>query len=283
MQTDQAYLEIDILIPSDYQEILISELIDLDFDGFDQYDDYLLAYIPQSRFNDVSREQIELWIAAQRVPCELRGERIYEPQNWNEEWEKTIQPMLVGSFFVRPTWTPVETPDGAYLLEIDPKMAFGTGYHETTRSMLRMIPHAIKGGESVLDVGTGTGILAIAALKAGAANAFGFDIDEWSSVNATENAIINQVTERFTVLEGSFEVIKEGSLYDVVLANVNRNMLLETAEQITSLVKSGGILLLSGLLDVDEEVILAKSEYAAMTLVERMQENEWICLMLIKP
>jgi ribosomal protein L11 methyltransferase len=282
MQTDQVYLEIAIEIPSDFQEILISELMDLDFDGFEQYDDHLLAYIPQSRFNEVSREYIESWIVVQRVPCVWRGERVYEPTNWNEEWEKTIQPMLVGSFFVRPTWTPVETPEGAHLLEIDPKMAFGTGYHETTRSMLRMLPKAVFGGETVLDIGTGTGILAIAALKLGAISAFGFDIDEWSSVNATENALINAVTDRFEVKEGSFETIPNGVVYDVVLANVNRNMLLETAAKITELVRDGGTLLLSGLLDVDEEVICNSPEYAALNLTERMQENEWICLKFIK-
>ncbi|MCC5925370.1 MAG: 50S ribosomal protein L11 methyltransferase [Bacteroidetes bacterium] len=278
MQTDQNYLEIEIEIPADYHEILISELMELDFDGFEQHDDYLLAYIPQSRYNDVSREHIETWVSAQNVPCFIRGERIYEPKNWNEEWEKTIQPMLVGSFFVRPTWTPVETPQGAHLLEIDPKMAFGTGYHETTRCMLRMMPETIKGGEHVLDIGTGTGILAIAALKLNASTAFGFDIDEWSSVNATENALINAVSKQFTVKEGSFETIPPGTQYDVVLANVNRNMLLETTSQIVSLVRDGGRLLLSGLLETDEHVILSSPEYASLKLQNRLQENEWICL-----
>lgn len=282
MQTDQVYLEITIKIPADYQEILISELLDLDFDGFDQQDDLLLAYIPQSRYNDVSREVIESWVAVQTFECGLVGEKVYEPQNWNETWEKTIQPMTVGDFYVRPTWTPVETPDGLHLLEIDPKMAFGTGYHETTRSMLRMLPKAVKGGETVLDVGTGTGILAIAALKLGAKYAFGFDIDEWSYVNATENALLNNVSEILEVKEGSFDVISENQGYDIVLANVNRNMLLETASQITTLVTDGGVLLLSGLLDVDEQDILEEKHYAALTLTDRLQENEWICLKFTK-
>lgn len=275
---DQTYLELNIGIPADYQEIFISELMDLDFDGFEQYDDHILAYIPASRFNDVTREIIETLIYAQPVPCSFNGERIYEPQNWNENWEKTIEPIEVGMFFIRPTWKPVDTPAGLHLLEIDPKMAFGTGYHETTRCMLRMLPECVVEGCSVLDVGTGTGVLSIAALKLGAGSAFGFDIDEWSYDNATENALLNEVSDRYTVKEGSFDTVAASTTYDLVLANVNRNMLLGTSSQITSLVTAGGTLVLSGLLDADEHAILNNIDYASLQLVNRMQENEWICL-----
>lgn len=283
MSTDQRYLEITIRIPFAYQEMLIAELMDHDFDGFEQNEDHLLAYIPAQRFNEVTREIIEQWIAGQPVTARFEGERIYEPQNWNEEWEKTIEPMQVGEFFIRPTWKPVSTPDGLILLEIDPKMAFGTGYHETTRLMLRMLSSSVKSGISVLDVGTGTGVLAIAALKLGAAHAFGFDIDEWSYDNATENALLNGVADSFVVKEGSFEVIPEESGYDMVLANVNRNMLLATSSQIVEHVRDGGTLILSGLLDVDEAVILANPDYADLELIDRQQENEWICLRFRKP
>lgn len=283
MSTDQRYLEITIRIPFAYQEMLIAELLDHDFDGFEQNEDHLLAYIPAQRFNDVTREIIEQWIAGQPVSARFEGERIYEPQNWNEEWEKTIEPMQVGEFFIRPTWKPVSTPEGLILLEIDPKMAFGTGYHETTRLMLRMLSSSVKSGISVLDVGTGTGVLAIAALKLGAAHAFGFDIDEWSYDNATENALLNGVADSFVVKEGSFEVIPEESGYDMVLANVNRNMLLATSSQIVEHVREGGTLILSGLLDIDESVILANPDYADLELIDRQKENEWICLRFRKP
>lgn len=282
MSTEQIYLEIKITLPVDYHELFIAELMDLDFDGFEQFDDYLLAYIPASRYNDVSREHLEKLVASLPVAGRLDGERVYEPQNWNEQWEQTIQPMQVGKFYIRPTWTPVQTPDGLVLLEIDPKMAFGTGYHETTRLMLRMLPNCDVANAQVLDVGTGTGVLAIAALKIGAAHAFGFDIDEWSYVNATENAYLNGVNERFEIKEGSFEVIPAAKTYDLVLANVNRNMLLSTSRQITDQVATGGTLVLSGLLDVDEEAIMNNDDYAALDHVERMQENEWICLRFVK-
>lgn len=278
MTTDDIYLEIKITIPETHQEMLISELMELDFSGFDQYDDYLLAYVPQRNYNDVAREHIESWLLAQSVRCVYEQETVYEPRNWNEEWEKTIQPMQVGQFYVRPTWTPTPTPQGSYLLEIDPKMAFGTGYHETTRCMLRMLPKVVQEGQRVLDIGTGTGILAIAALKLGAVSAFGFDIDEWSAVNATENALINGVAEIFDIREGSFETLPHDSSYDLVLANVNRNMLLEMAPAITATVFAGGDLLLSGLLESDEDAIRTNPQYASLQLKNRIQENEWICL-----
>jgi ribosomal protein L11 methyltransferase len=275
---DQNYLELNISIPDGYQEIFISELMDLDFDGFEQYDDHILAYIPSSKFNDVSRETIGMLIASQPVPCRLISEKVYQPQNWNENWEKTIEPIEVGQFYIRPTWKPIDTPDGLILLEIDPKMAFGTGYHETTRCMLRMLPSVITKDCSVLDVGTGTGVLAIAALKLGAASAFGFDVDEWSYDNAMENAFLNGVSDKFEVKEGSFDTVPTGFTYTVVLANVNRNMLLGTSSQITTLVSDGGTLVLSGLLDVDEENILQNEDYSRLHLISRIQENEWICL-----
>ena len=278
MNSDQRYLELKINIPLDYQEMFISELTDLDFDGFEQYDSYLLAYVQANRFSDVSREEIEKLIASQPIPCSFESERIYEPQNWNEEWEKTIEPMTVGEFFIRPTWKQVPTPEGCYLLEIDPKMAFGTGYHETTRLMLRMLSKCIKPGMNVLDVGTGTGVLAIAAIKLGANYAFGFDIDEWSYVNATENALLNEVADRFEIKEGSFETIPRDKQFDIILANVNRNMLLSTSGQIVNSLNDGGVLVLSGLLDVDEEAILGCEEYASLKLIDRLQENEWISL-----
>jgi ribosomal protein L11 methyltransferase len=277
MSTDQQYLEITFRISENLQEILIDQLLDLDFDGFEQQEELLLAYIPFHRFSDVNREIIVNWLIAQGSSAELVSEKIWEPQNWNATWEKTIEPIEVGTFYVRPTWKQEKTPAGLILLEIDPKMAFGTGYHETTRCMLRMLGKTVSGGETVLDIGTGTGILAIAALKLGAQSAFGFDIDEWSYVNATENALLNGVQDCIEVKEGSFETVPSSN-YSLVLANVNRNMLLETASQIVQFVQDNGILLLSGLLESDEKDILGKSEYSDLKLEDRLQENEWICL-----
>lgn len=276
------YIKLEIVIPSDYQEFLIAELLDRDFEGFEQDEDRLLAYIPQERFSDVDREEIEQWLAAQRVECFIANEEVEVPRDYNEEWEQTIQPQTIGRFFVRPTWFPTPPPEGKILIEIDPKMAFGTGYHETTRLMLHLIPGYVEKGDRVLDVGTGTGILSFAAIKTGASSAFGFDIDEWSYENATENAMINGVSEHYIVRHGSFELVAEDDEYDLILANVNRNAILSMANELTFHLKKGGILLLSGLLIPEKELILKNERFASLKLVNEMQEGEWIALALQK-
>src|SRR5690606_4088964 len=200
-------VELVLSVPERYHEFLIAELPDLDFESFTAEEDRLAAYAPASRWDQVAREQLERWLRMHGLP-ERFGERIVPDENWNARWEETIRPLAVGRFLIRPTWasTPPEHADKV-LLEIDPKMSFGTGYHESTRLVLRFLPALVRGGERVLDAGTGTGVLAIAALKLGGAAAVGFDVDPWAQVNAVENALLNGVGDRFEVREGSLETV----------------------------------------------------------------------------
>lgn len=271
------HIELDIVLPEALHELLIAELTDLDFEGFDQYDDHLLAWIPENRFNDVAREEIEQALARFGSGAYIRAERVQEPRNWNEEWEQSIKPINVGRFLIRPTWSIQEPEPGQILLEIDPKMSFGTGYHETTRIILRLLPEIVTHGMHVMDAGTGTGILAIAALKLGANQAFAFDNDPWCFDNATENGHINQVQEQLEVALGSSEVIPQHR-FDVVIANINRHILLEMSEVLTSKVIKGGYLILSGLLREDEPIILSDPHFAKLAHLKTESENEWIGL-----
>ncbi|HKI45830.1 MAG TPA: 50S ribosomal protein L11 methyltransferase [Balneolales bacterium] len=277
------YITLNISIPFEYQELLIAELLDMDFHGFEQEDDQLNATISQNRYSDVIRQEIEEWLSLQPYPARIIGEHTDEPRDWNEEWERSIRPLVIGRFFVKPTWVDEPVPDGKILLEIDPKMAFGTGYHESTRLVLRLLPSAIRKGDTVLDVGTGTGILSIAALKLGAISAFGFDIDEWSSNNARGNAVINNVTDLYKIAEGSFEVVPGEGTYDVILANVNRNTLLEMQKPLEKHLKPGGRLFLSGLLETERPMMLEAPGFSRLKLENEMQEGEWIALLLTKP
>ena len=158
------YLRVEFELNPDLHEFFIAELIDLDFYGFEQFDNKLVAYIEKHRFNDSNREYLEQLIAAYSGDSFLEFEDIPE-QNWNETWEQTIQPQRIGKFLVKPTWS-TEIPDhDEILLEIDPKMSFGTGYHATTRLMLQQIQEINIEGKTVLDAGTGTGILAMLQLN----------------------------------------------------------------------------------------------------------------------
>lgn len=273
------YIRLHIHIPGQYQEILIAELFDRDFDGFEQESDRLIASVPANLFDDVKREEIEQ-ILFGIGEAELLQEELVTPQNWNKNWEATIKPQKLGKFYVRPTWgDPVDEKSGLTEILIDPKMAFGTGYHATTRLILGFLPDIIEKGDTVLDAGTGTGILGIAALKLGADSVFGFDIDEWSKANAEENIQLNEV-HNFQVELGSVEVIPDNAEYDVILANINRNALAQLLPALLRYLKQGGKIMLSGLLDTDEEFMLGQPSVSKLTYLETRQEQEWIALLL---
>lgn len=273
----------ELSVPDEIQEIVISELSELGFDGFEQDTNRIKAYIEEHLLDDVVREQVIGGLHAMGHGCDVISEQRFEPRNWNEEWEKTIEPMQVGRFWVHPSWTTETCPDGLIPLMIDPKQAFGTGYHETTRLILRMLPDVVHPGDTIVDVGTGTGILAIAALKLGGSHAFGFDIDEWSYDNAVETMWLNGVQDKMQVKIGSFETVPEWSTYSIVLANVIRDMLLTYAKEVVALIKPGGSLVLSGLMLSDEAPIRAHPVYAGLTFIEATYENDWCALRFRKP
>ncbi|RNC85287.1 MAG: 50S ribosomal protein L11 methyltransferase [Balneola sp.] len=271
------YIRISISLNDDYHELLIAELFELDFEGFEEEAHKLIASIPANRFDDVKREEIERLLLGYGDNAFIEDEQLIPPQNWNTTWEQSIKPLQIGLFYVRPTWEVSNHDPSLTELLIDPKMAFGTGYHATTKLILEWVPEVISREDEVLDAGTGTGILGIAALKMGASSVFGFDIDEWSKENAEENIVLNQVSN-FEVKLGSLEVIPGGSTYDVILANINRNALIELIPQlITHLPK--GKLLLSGLLQEDEPTILNLESLKGFTHLETRQHMEWIAML----
>lgn len=273
------YIKLVFRLKDRYQESFIAELMEMDFYGFEQFDDRLIAYVEKPRYNDSNRELIEQLIGLYPEAGFIEMEDI-EEQNWNEEWEKTIQPQFIGPFLVRPTWSDLKPPKAQILLEIDPKMAFGTGYHATTRLILSRMSSINFDGKEVMDAGTGTGILAIAAIKLGAKKAIGFDVDKWSEVNATENALINGVSEKFEIRFGSTEQIKDDEIFSVTLVNINRNVILEIIPFLVHHTRSGGDIFLTGLLGTDEEIIRENLNEHLVEIVGKTQEDEWILLHL---
>lgn len=275
------YIQLHIKLNNDLHELLIAELFELDFEGFEQEEHSLIASVPATKFDDVKRETIHLILEA-FDGAELLQEELVQPQNWNRKWEESIQPQSIGAFYVRPTWGG-ELPENSEVTEllIDPKMAFGTGYHATTRLILSWISEIVRKGDKVLDAGTGTGILGIATLKLGAESVFGFDIDEWSEDNAKENIELNGV-DNFEVKLGSTEVIPNDSLFDCILANINKNALIELIPELLKHLKKDGSILLSGLLVDDEEDILGLKSLSNLTHIETRQNGEWIAILLEK-
>ena len=267
-------IALKILVEERYQEFLIAELTDLDFEAFEDREEYLVAYIPSSRWDNVKREHIERWLAAHDQPVEL-SEEIIQDENWNKAWEETIEPVAVPPFLIKPTWrdVPPEHND-LIVLEIDPKMSFGTGYHESTRLMLRLLPDHLNEADHVLDAGTGTGILAIASVRIGAGRVDAFDIDEWSQRNAVENVYLNGVQEAIHIYEGSIDVVPSAQ-YDLILANINLNVIVGLLTRFTERLRPGGRLLISGVLTRDRGRVVEEAESRGLRLRDEREEGEW--------
>lgn len=271
------YIKLVIEVTDEYQENLIAELFDMDFDAFEQQTDQIITYIAKENFGISDRERIDQLLAAYPGNGFIKSEEVVADQNWNKQWEETIQPQTVGDFFIKPTWSRDSVPDDKILLEIDPKMSFGTGYHETTRLMLKMLTNAVGEDDRVIDAGTGTGILSIASIKLGAKYALAFDIDDWSISNTRENVLLNEVADYITIKKGSTEVIPKGEEADIVLANIERNTILEILPDLDKALKENGQLIVSGLLEGDKESVLEQLSIR-FGIVETLQENEWIAI-----
>jgi ribosomal protein L11 methyltransferase len=218
--------------------------------GFLQTDAELRAYVPAAQWSEAVRERI-----AARLRADGYGDglsvRPLTDRNWNEVWEESVAPIRVGPFLLcgRSTEIPPEHAD-ATPLHIDPKMSFGTGHHATTRLALRLLVDAVEEGDAVLDVGTGTGVLAVAACRLGARAVLAVDSSPKAMANARENVAVNDVGDRVTVREGSVGVAPEDPA-DVVVANITRDTLLDLLPALRARLTSSGRLILSGLLTGD--------------------------------
>jgi len=204
-----------------------------------------------------------------------------ENKNWNEEWEKTLNIIHVTPrIVIRPSTKEYVAAEGEIVLTIDPKMSFGTGEHQTTKLMIMAIEKYVNSGK-VADIGTGTGVLAIAAIKLGAERAVAIDNDEWCFENGVENIGLNDVSDKVTIMTGIVDDIPEAE-FDTVLANIQKNVLLEIAESLIAKVKYGGLLVLSGILLEDEDDILKKYTSLGMSRVETYILDEWKAVVLRK-
>lgn len=203
----------------------------------------------------------------------------FENKNWNEEWEKTLNIIHVTPrVVIRPSTKEYAPAEGEIVLTIDPKMSFGTGEHQTTKLMIMAIEKYVNKG-TVADIGTGTGVLAIAAIKFGAERAVAIDNDEWCFENGVENIELNNVADKVKIMTGIVDDIPEPG-FDSVLANIQKNVLLEIAESLIAKVNKGGLLVLSGILLEDEEDILKKYTSLGMSKVETFVLDEWKAIVL---
>lgn len=273
--SNNSYLEFTFQVdpPQPAIEILIAELSEIGFDSFVETDGGLTAYVKTEDFNEASFESIGLF-SNKNFEISFTQKKIAD-QNWNAEWEKNFHPITIGEqCYVRaPFHEPKNVP---YELIIEPKMSFGTGHHETTHMMLEFLLQSDLKGKSVLDMGCGTGVLAIMAEKLGATSIDAIDIDSWSYENTLENAERNHC-ERIQVFKGDASLLK-GRRYDVVLANINRNVLLEDIPVYAACLNGAGELVMSGFYSEDEPMVTQKCKSQGLRFEKKLQTNNWVAV-----
>ena len=264
-------------------DILSAIAAEAGFETFEETPDGLTGYVQQALF---ARDVLDLLIATFPLPhCTIEYEvSEAEDKDWNEQWEQEgFQPIIIGNRCVihDGRHTDIALTDYEYSIEIDARLAFGTGTHETTRMIVDMLLNIDIADKRVLDCGTGTGILSIAALKMGAASATGYDIDEWSVDNARHNAIINRVDNRFYAFWGDASLLlnKVEGVFDIIIANINRNILLADMLRFQQSMAPNAILILSGFYLEDTPLLTSKATELGMIIVAEKEDNGWACLM----
>ncbi|OFX80152.1 MAG: hypothetical protein A2X12_01855 [Bacteroidetes bacterium GWE2_29_8] len=255
-----------------HKEIITAILFDNGYNNFIEEDDCLFAYIEVSLFDEaILRETLDN--IEKGIIYEMSE---IEDKDWNEIWEKSFQPICINNkCFIRSSFH--EKSDYPYEIVIDPKMAFGTGHHETTSLIVSILldNESFVKNKTILDMGCGTAILAILASKLGATRIDAIDNDENAVCNAIENIEINE-TENVNVFLGDTNVLIENNyIYDVIIANINRNVLLEQIETYTKYLKKDAILIISGFYDTDVDVLNSKAASLSLSFVDKYMDKNW--------
>ncbi len=275
------YIELNIMCANgEISEILVAELSEYPFESFVTEGDRLKCYATQESLCDC-KESVDQLLKSYGV-SDARYISI-ETQNWNALWESNFERVEVGSkLLIR---APFHAPDSSFGEEvvIMPKMSFGTGHHATTHLMAEWtIDLRTEGrieGSRILDMGSGTGVLAIVAARGGASAVDAVDIDEWAETSCKENIEVNGVADRVRAVLGDVRSV-EGESYDVILANINRNILLADMCSYTKMLNVGGVLLISGFLTQDIESLKTHGTECGLRYVDHRERNGWVAMRL---
>ena len=292
------YFEAEFVISPlspDATDLLAALAGEAGFESFEETPTGLKGYVQQQLFDQSTLQSALADFPFDNVDITYTI-REAEDRDWNEQWEQEgFDPIVLPGLIIHdgrhlpPDVSSLHTPHSTLLeIEIDARQAFGTGTHETTRMICSelislLTPHSTL-PERVLDCGTGTGILSICALKLGATEAVGYDIDEWSVDNARHNAVINCVDDRFTSLLGDASILnKVEGTFDLVLANINRNILLADMPAFKQKMAPGATLILSGFYTADCPMLIDKAATLGLTLQKQKEDHDWACLVFLFP
>jgi ribosomal protein L11 methyltransferase len=273
------YTKLVVECDQDFCEILMAELAELGFDTFLENEKGFEAYVEDERYDKQGLQEVRTKYE-EYTRLHFAFEKV-EKKNWNEEWEKNYEPIIVDNrCLIRASFHQIEK-QYPYEIIITPKMSFGTGHHQTTYLMIKNQMDFDHKGKRVMDAGCGTAILSIMASKLGATAVEAFDIDEWSVTNGSENIDVNNCNNVHLQL-GKITEVKLNGKFDIVLANINKNVLLSEISLYVDYLNPGGNLLLSGFYTHDIPDLLEEANKLGMKEVKRDERETWACLLLSK-
>ena len=263
-------------------DIVSGFLWELNISGINEEDDALIIFADAK--DELTKEeihnQLQKLIDNKIINSFEIEEKIIEDKDWNEEWEKGLNIVEVSDkIIIKPSFKDYENKENKIVITIDPKMSFGTGEHETTKLIVQFLEKYIRKGMKILDVGTGTGILSILSIKLGAKSVYAIDNDEWCFENAQENSQLNNVNDKIDIRFSEIPEVLEKD-FDLILANIQKNVLLNISSEIVKRLSKNGFVILSGLLIEDEKDIV--EQYKELKLVDCKTMGEWLALVFKK-
>ena len=273
------YLEVNFEISAEFSDLIIAELDQHGYDSFQETETGVQAYILIDEFDEEIikdlQQQYEEVVEFNYSVSEL------ENKNWNEEWEKNFEQSIISDECIVRASFHIPDKEYEYDIVINPRMSFGTGHHATTSMMLLHELDMDIQGKKVLDAGCGTGVLAIMAAKLGASEVFAYDIDDWSYNNALDNFSLNN-TETINISVGEVGVAIHNRPYDVILANINKNVLLQDIQHFANILQENGYLVLSGFYEKDIEDLMNEAKKHDLSLENQKEKDSWVSLRLKK-
>ncbi len=273
------YLEVNFEISAEFSDLIIAELDQHGYDSFQETETGVQAYILIDEFDEEVikdlQQQYEDVVEFNYSVSEL------ENKNWNEEWEKNFEQSIISDECIVRASFHVPDKEYKYDIVINPRMSFGTGHHATTSMMLLHELDMDIQGKKVLDAGCGTGVLAIMAAKLGASEVFAYDIDDWSYNNAVDNFSLNN-TETVNISVGEVDVAIPNRPYEVILANINKNVLLQDIQHFANILQENGYLVLSGFYEKDIEDLMYEAKKHDLSLENQKEKDGWVSLRLKK-
>lgn len=264
--------------PIPWNEILITYLAEIEFESFEQQEDRVDAYIQQPNFDLTKVTEVLESIDSEIISF---TQEVIQDKNWNAEWEKNFSPIYIDRRCI--IRAPFHEPELGfdYEIVINPQMSFGTGHHQTTYLVMSAMFGIDFENKTVLDMGSGTGVLAILAEKLACAKADAIDIDEWAYHNTIDNIELNNCS-KIKVLKGGAELLTQVKEYDVVLANINRNILTRDMEHYVSSMKEEGVIYMSGFYTSDVEIIVKEANKQGLEYVDTKEREGWALVKCVK-